>query len=146
MSSRILGQEVRITLIKDGQLIKTIQAIKSLTITIKGEAVKSDYLGRKAPVFDEVSDGVEFKLDNEIDDSDYFDLLTLLIRRKQGDPLQQFKVNLTARFNFRNGVRRLGTIVECAFGDIPLEIPERKQKVRSGLTGSAEGIQFPRGV
>lgn len=141
---RLLGQDVRIIITADGSLIKTIQSIKDMNFTIKGEAVKSDYLGDKGPKFDEVNDGVEFKLTNEVDDPDYFDLLTRLINRKMG--IENFIVNLSARFNFRTGVRRIGTITDVSFGDIPLEAPERKQKVRSGLTGYAGGITFPRGI
>lgn len=144
MSARILGQEVSINLVSDGQLVRELTAIKSGDFTFKGEAVKSDYLGQPGPVFDEVSDGVDIKLDFEVDDPQYFDLLERLIQRKQG--VLRFDVNIKVRFNFRTGVSRLCVVPNVSFGDLPLSIPERKQKVRGSLSGMAQSARFPRGV
>lgn len=141
---RLMGQDCRITLSAGGRLIKEIQAIKGVNFDIMGDAVPSDFLGEPGPDFDEVANGVSFKLDTEIDDEAYFDFLTRLIARKQGR--DNFVVNLNARFNFRNGKRRIGTVPNCYFDNIPLEIPGRKEKVRSGLNGKAKIIQFPRGI
>jgi hypothetical protein len=81
-----MGQETLVTLTGDGQYIKEVSAIKMASFTFKGEAVKSDYLGQPGPVFDEVNDGVDGKIDFEIDDPAFFDFLTRLIQRKQRPP------------------------------------------------------------
>ena len=146
MGARLMRQETLVTLTGDGQYIKEVSAIKMASFTFKGEAVKSDYLGQPGPVFDEVNDGVDGKIDFEIDDPAFFDFLTRLIQRKQGLPGFQFKVNINTRFNFRTGVRRFCVVPDVSFGDLPLEIPERKQKVKSSLSFMAEGARFPRGV
>jgi len=43
-------------------------------------------------------------------------------------------------------VRRFCVVPDVSFGDLPLEIPERKQKVKSSLSFMAQGARFPRGV
>lgn len=144
MGYRVLGQEVRVSITVGGVLAKTLTAIKSLDVTFKGEAVKSDYLGQPGPDFDEVADGVDLKLEFEVDDPGFFDLLARLIRRKQG--LEIFQVNISARFQFRNGVTRLVVIPDVQFADIPMSVPERKQKVRGSLTGNAKVPSLPTGV
>lgn len=146
MGARILGQETLVTLTRDGKLVLELTAIKSASFTFKGEAVKSDYLGQPGPVFDEVNDGVEGKLDFEVDDPAFFGFLTLLIQRKQGIPAAQFFVNINTRFNFRSGVSRFCVVPQVSFGDLPLEVPERKQKVRGSLSFMAQGARFPVGV
>ena len=146
MGARILGQETLVTLTRDGKLVLELTAIKSASFNFKGEAVKSDYLGQPGPVFDEVNDGVDGKIDFEVDEPGFFDLLSLLIQRKQGLPAAQFFVNINTRFSFRNGVSRICVVPQVSFGDLPLEIPERKQKVKGSLSFMAQGARFPTGV
>lgn len=146
MGARILGQETLVSLTRNGVLVQELTAIKSASFNFKGEAVKSDYLGQPGPVFDEVNDGVDGKIDFEVDDPGFFIFLTQLIQRKQGIPAAQFFVNINTRFNFRNGVSRLCVIPQVSFGDVPLEVPERKQKVKGSLSFMAQGARFPTGV
>lgn len=146
MGARLMGQETLVTLTSNGTLVQELTAIKSASFNFKGEAVKSDYLGQPGPVFDEVNDGVDGKLDFEVDDPAFFEFLVRLIQRKQGLPAAQFLVNINTRFNFRNGVRRICVVPQVSFGDVPLEVPERKQKVKGSLSFTAQGARFPRGV
>lgn len=146
MGARLMGQETLVTITRNGVLVQALTAIKSASFNFKGEAVKSDYLGQPGPVFDEVNDGVDGKIDFEVDDPAFFELLVLLIERKQGLPAAQFLVNINTRFNFRTGVRRFCVIPQVSFGDIPLEVPERKQKVRGSLSFMAQGARFPPNV
>lgn len=146
MGARLMGQETLVTATRRGSLIKQVTAIKMCKFNFKGDRVTSDYLGQPGPVFDEVNDGVDGMLDFEIDDPDYFDLLVLLIERKQGLPQSQFDLNINTRFNFRTGVRRFCTVPQVALGNIPLEIPSRKEKVKSSFDFAAQGARFPRGV
>ena len=141
---RILGQETSVVITSGNTALKAFSAIKSCKFVFKGEAIKSDYLGQPGPVFDEVSDGVEVSLDFEPDTPDYFDVLERLIQRKQG--LLLFDAKITTRFNFRTGVSRLCVVPDVSFADLPLEIPERKQKVRGSLQGFAQIARFPRNV
>jgi hypothetical protein len=91
-------------------------------------------------------DGVDGKIDFEVDDPAFFEFLVRLIQRKQGLPSAQFLVNINTRFNFRGGARRICVVPQVSFGDVPLEVPERKQKVKGSLSFMAQGARFPRGV
>lgn len=144
MSERLMGQETTVTLTLNGQLVTELTAIKSSEFVFKGQAVSSDYLGQPGPVFDEVSDGVTVKIEFEVDSPQYFDLLARLIRRKRGEEL--FRVNINTRFNFRSGVSRFCTVPNVSFGDLPMSVPERKQKVKGSLDGMAQSALFPSGV
>lgn len=144
MGARILGQETSVVLTRGNTALRAFSAIKSCKFVFKGEAVKSDYLGQPGPVFDEVSDGVEISLDFEVDEPQYFDVLSQLIRRKQG--LEIFETKITTRFNFRTGVTRLCVVPDVSFADLPLEVPERKQKVRGSLQAFAQIARFPSNV
>lgn len=141
---RILGQETSVVITSGNTALKAFSAIKSAKFTFKGEAVKSDYLGQPGPVFDEVSDGVEINLEFEPDTPEYFDVLERLIQRKQG--LLVFDTKITTRFNIRTGVSRICVVPDVSFGDLPLEVPERKQKVRGSLAGMAQVARFPRNL
>lgn len=144
MGARILGQETSVVLTRGNTALRAFSAIKSCKFVFKGEAVKSDYLGQPGPVFDEVADGVEISLDFEVDEPQYFDVLSQLIRRKQG--LEVFETKITTRFNFRTGVTRLCVVPDVSFADLPLEVPERKQKVRGSLQAFAQIARFPSNV
>lgn len=144
MGARILGQETSVVLTRGNAALRAFSAIKSCKFVFKGEAVKSDYLGQPGPVFDEVADGVEISLDFEVDEPQYFDVLSQLIRRKQG--LEIFETKITTRFNFRTGVTRLCVVPDVSFADLPLEVPERKQKVRGSLQAFAQIARFPSNV
>lgn len=148
MGERLMGQETLVTISRGNELVRQLTAIKSASFTFKGEAVKSDYLGQPGPVFDEVADGVEGKIDFEVDDPEFFAFLVLLIQRKQGIPaaLALGAIGINTRFNFRSGVTRFCSVPNVAFGDVPLEVPERKQKVRGSLSFNAQIARFPRGV
>lgn len=143
MGARVLGQEVTINVTVNGTPQKSF-SVKSADFEFKGEAVTSEYLGRPGPVFDEVADGIEIKMDYEPDDTSYFDLLSQLIQRKQG--LLRFDVNISARFNFRNGVSRIVVVPKVSFAGLPLSVPGRKEKLKGSLTASAEVARFPAGV
>lgn len=142
--ARYLGQECVVGLTADGQAVTALTAIKSSDINFKGEAVKSDYLGQPGPKFDEVSDGVDGKIEFEPDDPAFFDFLVRLIRRKQG--LERFQVNINIRFNNRDGSSRFAVVPDAQFSDIPLSIPERKQKLRGTLNYMASTVRFPANV
>ena len=144
MGSRYVGQECTVGLTEGGVPVKALTAIKSSDITLKGDAVKSDYLGQPGPDFDEVSDGVEGKLEFEPDDPGFFDFLTRLAERKQG--IRTFAVNINIRFVNRNGVSRFAVVPDAQFADIPLSLPERKQKLRGTLSYTAKTVRFPRNV
>lgn len=144
MGARLLGQETSVVLTRGNTALRAFSAIKSCKFVFKGEAVKSDYLGQPGPVFDEVADGVEISLDFEVDEPQYFDVLSQLIRRKQG--LEVFETKITTRFNFRTGVTRLCVVPDVSFADLPLEVPERKQKVRGSLQAFAQIARFPSNV
>ena len=57
-----------------------------------------------------------------------------------------FRVNINTRFNFRTGVSRFCTVPNVSFGDLPMSVPERKQKVKGSLDGMAQSALFPSGV
>lgn len=143
MGARALGQEITVALSVDNVVQKTF-SIKSADYEFKGEAVSSDYLGQPGPVFDEVNDGVEIKIEYEPDSPEFFDLLTRLVNRKQG--LERFSVNISTRFNFRNGVSRLAVVPNAAFAGLPLSVPGRKEKLKGSMTASAQTVRFPRGT
>lgn len=144
MGYRYLGQETQVSLTVNGKLATTLRAIKSTNLILKGAAVPSDYLGEPGPDYDEVSDGVDIKLDFEPDDDGFWDLLGSLVRRKQG--LEHFVVNINTRLMNRGGQRRLIVVPNVSFGDLPIEIPERKQKVRGSLSGNAKVVLWPKNL
>lgn len=144
MGARLLGQETTVVITQGDAALREFSAIKMCKFVFKGEAVKSDYLGQPGPVFDEVADGVEISIDFEVDAPGFFDVLSRLIRRKQG--LEFFETKITTRFNFRTGVPRLCVIPNVSFADLPLEVPERKQKVRGSLQAFAQIARFPSNV
>ena len=140
---RIRGEEVRVRLIAAGQLQKTIDEIKSLTLVFKFTVLTEEFLGRVTDEKDEIYKGTTGSLEVQPRSLEILDFVDFLRTRatRRSDPGQ---VNIATTMIFPNGDRPRLTILDAKFGDVNLNSPGRSQYVTVPLNWESSDFKYSR--
>lgn len=137
---RVKGQEMQIRLTKGGELLRTITAIESLTLTLKVDIIRKGYQGETIDRRDDIYRGVGVEIAVDAESPDVIDLLTSIRdRAARRTAAANVQINLTFSINFRQKRSRI-TVPDLMFQDPSLTSSGRDAYISLRLSG--EGQDF----
>lgn len=129
---RIRGQEVQVMLVQDGVTLATLTAIKSFEFTYQQEIKNEAYLGETSERVDSIYKAIKGQLELHTSDKAAFVLAEALVSKAQRRT-PNTRINIKCSFNYANGDRVKGTLVDVEFGDIPFNTANRSDYVTTRL-------------
>jgi hypothetical protein len=139
--TRLRGQEVSVRLARGGITEATLTAIKDLTIQFDFATIEEGYLGETVMRKDDIFNGVSGSLTMDSEGQEQFQFINFLVRRAQraeDTPVNQSRVNATARFTFPNGQVPRIVVRDMKFDAVPLAVPSRDAYVNATFPYKAE--------
>jgi len=137
---RVKGQEMQIRLTKGGELLRTITAIESLTLTLKVDIIRKGYQGETIDRRDDIYRGVGVEIAIDAESPDVIDLLTAIRdRAARRTANANVQINLTFSINFLQKRARI-TVPDLMFQDPSLTSSGRDAYISLRLSG--EGQDF----
>jgi hypothetical protein len=131
-SNRVRGQEVEITLVKDGQPLDAIANIKSFEFKYEMETQSEGYLGERTERKDSIFKGISGSFEIHHEKKTLFEMFRSLVdRAKRRTP--GVTVNIKATINYNNGERLRVVFPDVEFGEIPVNIGSRTDYVSTSL-------------
>ena len=137
---RILGQDVSVVLILNGQPLRTVNDVRSFEMTFQLETKSEGYLGETTNRKDSIFNGIRGKLELHFENEDVFTLIQAVIDRARMRTAGT-TVNLKATLAMPNGDRPKVIISNVEFGEIPMNFAGRADYGSIGLDFEAEYAQ-----
>lgn len=142
-SLRFRGQETQVRVSLGNNILRTITAIESLTITPNISLLEKDYLGDTTTRLDEIFKGASFELSFDPESTEFLQLAQAVIDRASRRTAQSaVRINIVTTINFPNGKRPRITLPDCKFGDMPIGVAGRDQYGNVKLSGKVERPLF----
>ena len=140
-TARIMGQDVSILIVQDGELQDTLTAISNFEGELEFEIISKGYLGEKTERKDMVFKGVKFNGELNPFTQDIF-----AFAQSVKDKAQRINVdtmfNVTGIFTFPNGDTPELLFTDCAFGPIPIGVGSRTDYVKSKFSGECSDVDI----
>ncbi len=139
--TRLRGQEVSIRLTRANRVETTITAIKDLSIQWDFATIEEGYIGETTMRKDDIFNGMSGSLTIDAEDQALFLFIDFLKRRAQRRPdvpINESRVNMTARYTFPNGQTPRILTKDMKFDSIPLATPSRDAYVNVTMPWKAE--------
>lgn len=139
--TRLKGQEVSIRLTRANRVETTLTAIKDLTIQWDFATQEEGYLGETTMRKDDIFNGMSGSLTIDAEDQALFQFIDFLKRRAQrrpDTPINESRVNMTARFTFPNGQTPRILVKDMKFDAVPIATPSRDAYVNGTFSWKAE--------
>lgn len=136
--TRIRGEQVQFRMTKGQALIRTMTAVKSLTLTAQIETTSRGYLNETTERKDEIYKGVTLDVAFDVESPDAFDLIRTIVDRAKNRTFSgDVQISCTAVFTFPGGIRRRITIPDVKSGPIPIAVASREEYVGQTLSLAA---------
>ena len=138
MATRIKGQDVLVQVLLDGvPKIVAGSPIRNFEITPKFSKLEEQYLGDPSKRYDEIFDGVDFKMDMNFEDAGVIELVEAIRNRAIGQQLaNKVTINIQAKLLFSNGQTPIIVLQDCYFENLPITFGGREQYGQFTLSGS----------
>jgi len=141
VSSRIRGQEVQLTIVRDGQLETELVDIQNFNYSVQSETKIQGYLGEPGNRTDDIFNNVKFDMELNIHSQDWGIFVRAVVdRQKRFTPDLQF--NISAVLSYANGQTTIINIQDAKFGEFPLNVPARGDYVKLKLDGVADSVSI----
>lgn len=126
MDNRLKGQDVEIQVVKNGEIVSVITAVKSLELSSLSEVTEEMYVGEIAPRFDSFDKGFRGKIEVVNSDVASFNALSGLDTRSR-TRLPGSRVNVKSTFSYPDGSRFILLLLDCSFEEVPLSFGGRSE-------------------
>lgn len=144
MAQRIKGQDTNVQVIVNGAVkIDVGSPIRNFDLTPKFSKLEEQYLGDPSKRYDEIFDGVDFKMDMNFEDAGVIDLIETIRNRAIGQTTAGYtaaKINIRTTLNFANGTRTRIVLEDCFFENLPITFGGREQYGQFTLSGSCSNF------
>ena len=141
MSQRIKGQEVEVTILKNGEPQENILFFRSLEVRIGTEILEEGYLGMTSNKFDTIYNGVRGSTEGHMDSPEAMNIVKTLVEKAQRRNANT-KVNMKAVFNYPNGQRARLVLIDVEFGELPISFGSRKDYGMLRLDFASDKLQI----
>lgn len=143
METRLRGQEVSARIARGNEVIAAITAFRDLTIQVDLEKLSEGYLGETTERKDDIVTGASGSFTIDVEDQSHFQLIETIKERAQRRlPVNETRINLTARFTLPNGQTPLALVRDMKFGALPINIASRRDYVNTSFDWSSEDVRF----
>lgn len=140
MAQRIKGQEVNIGVLVDGVPQTIVSDVRNFELTPKFTKLEEQYLGQPTKQYDELFDGVDFKMDLHFEDAGVIDFIQTVKARAQNQT-PGVTINITAKLNFPNSTIKPVIILQnCFFENMPIEFGSRSEYGQFTISGSCQNF------
>jgi len=136
---RLFGKEVTIRLVRSGELITSITAIKNFTFEPRQRIITESYLGETANRQDEIFDEVGGSFSVHPESSEILELQRMIVDRATRRVVTDEEVQATFRLQFPNGEAPRITIPDMHFDPIPINVGARDAYVEMSFSYKATG-------
>lgn len=140
MAQRLKGQEVSITVMKDGVAVTSLSDIRNFTLTPNFDRLTEGYLGETTDRYDEMYKGISFELEAHLEEPGFVDFIEA-VRDRARRRIPDTKINIFATLNFPNGQRVRIVLQNCFFADMPFNVGSRQDYGSVKLSGAAEDFE-----
>lgn len=132
----IQGQDCEIRVSRDGKILAALTSIVSFELSPQTTKVKLDFLGTRAPKFEQAWDGVDFSFETRQKDSSLWTLLDSIAAVAQHrTPGIEFSIGVTIRYLQGEKVRIL--LRDIAWDPTTVSAAGRTEPVTGRFGGSA---------
>jgi hypothetical protein len=136
---RVRGAEVQVRLTRNGQLEKTLTAVKSFQFEAMLEIKQEGYLGESNDRFDDIYKGCSGNMTFHPESQDAWTLVAFIRDRAARRSAQaDHHINVKFVANMPDGTRPSITIPDLKFSNIPFNAPQRDGYVEMTLTFNAD--------
>lgn len=140
MSNRIKGQEVFLAVLVDGIQQTIVRDVRNFELTPKFTKLEEQYLGQTSKQYDELFDGVDFKMDLHFEDAGVITFIEAVKARAQNQT-PGVTININAKLNFPNSsIKPVIILQNCFFENMPIEFGSRSEYGQFTLSGSCENF------
>lgn len=126
MGERILGQDVEVSLLVDGQAQAAYRDIRHFEVEAQIDILREGYLGEKTDRRDEVFRGIKGRMEFHFESSAFATTIQKIldrVRRRTPGTL----INIKATLNFSDASRAIIVIPDASFGNIPITFNGRAE-------------------
>lgn len=141
MSTRIKGQEVKLSFTAPSGDVQGLDYVKSFEWELDMEILSEDFLGFNAKEYDDIFHGVNGTVELQLHSADYFRFQEKVQARAQRRDAANGVFTATASFNFPNGVRARVAFPNLFFGTGPVRTSSRSDYVSATLQWSCSTIK-----
>lgn len=136
MAQRIKGQETLVQVVVQGAVQNTLTDIRNFELTPKFTKLEEQYLGETTKRYDELFDGVDFKMDLHFEDAGVLNFIDI-VKQRATNQTPGVKINIQATLNFPGTGQRPRIILsDCYFENLPIEFGGREQYGQFTISGS----------
>lgn len=139
--ARILGQDITILVVVDGELQDTLNAISNFEGELEFEVISKGYLGEKTERKDMVFKGVKFNFELNPYTQDVLTLAKAM-RDKAQRITPDTVFNITGLFQFPNGDAPELLFNDCSFGPLPIGAGSRTDYVKIKVAGECSDVDI----
>lgn len=136
MAQRIKGQEIFVTLMKDGAQVAALNDIRNFTLTPNFDKKEEGYLGETNNRYDEIFKGVSFEFEAHVEQAAFIDFMQA-IKERAARRTPGTVINIFATLNFPGGDRARIVMRDCFFADMPFSVGSRSDYASVKFSGSA---------
>jgi hypothetical protein len=143
MSKRLKGQEVTLSLVRDGRP-KPIGKFQSVTLTIDMERLEEEYIGATSMEYDSIYNGTQIESDFHLPNDEYFkfaEALKLRAERRTGGAI---RIDAAIVMSMPDGSVKTFVLIDLEFAELAVEVGSRKDFVSGSIDGKTSKIRFPK--
>lgn len=141
MTTRVKGQEVRVTWTAPGGTVGSLQNVQSFDLELQLEILSEGYLGETTEQKDDIFKGVRGRMEVHLSDPRFFDFARMMKERSQRR-LPGAVFTATGVFEFPDGTRKRALIENAFFGPLPINTAGRDEYVAATIEFEAGDVRF----
>ena len=132
---RLKGQEVYLTIKKDGVPLVQIDTIQSAEIEFEQTLLEEGYLGEVADRVDSVFNLMRVNVEGHTNSQAYLELFDAIVKRSQNAAGGATRIDVVGSFAFDNGDFPTIALLDVYFEGMPMNIGGRAEHVSFTLSG-----------
>lgn len=131
--ARLKGQEVTVRAVAGGTVVEELQAIATFNDAVKLEQKQDGFLGEVVDRFDMVLNGYGGDMEVQVNQATWLNFVKL-IEDKATRRTPDLEFNMIRSDFFPNNDSAVLTYKDVSFGEIPTNVPSRKDFVKARFT------------
>jgi hypothetical protein len=137
---RLIGQDVEVILIVNGEPRDTLTAIKSFEVTFQNEIKDEGFLGETTNRKDTVFNGIKGRMEMQTDNKDLWVLFKSIVDKSRSRQAGT-RINIKATMHYPNGDNVRVIVPDAEFGELPFNVGSRTDYAHTTLDFAASEMR-----